>query len=138
MLRNRSVCGINNLDVQTRLLEKADLTSDNAVQTTLAIEAAKKDTGEIAQASDGNVFSTRRSRGAGHHLLPLWGWTPCNQMRACENRLQLLPQARAHDGQSLQFETEVAKLGEQPSQATFILSTPFTAVEQSAPSEHWP
>ncbi|XP_077544876.1 uncharacterized protein LOC144158092 [Haemaphysalis longicornis] len=42
MLRDRIVCGINSADVQTRLLEKPDLTFDDAVQTALAMEAAKK------------------------------------------------------------------------------------------------
>ncbi|XP_077550655.1 uncharacterized protein LOC144163846 [Haemaphysalis longicornis] len=42
MLRDRIVCGINNADVQTRLLEKPDLTFDDAVQTALAIEAEKR------------------------------------------------------------------------------------------------
>lgn len=66
MLRDRIVCGINNSDIQTRLLEQADLTFDNAVQTALAMEAAKKDAVEIAQASSGNVFSTHRvSSGVG-------------------------------------------------------------------------
>lgn len=45
MLRDRIVCGINSTDVQTRLLEKPDLTFDEAVQTALAMEAAKKDAG---------------------------------------------------------------------------------------------
>nr|XP_037275484.1 uncharacterized protein K02A2.6-like [Rhipicephalus microplus] len=42
MLRDRAVCGIDNVDVQTRLLKKLDLTFDDAVQTALAMKAAKK------------------------------------------------------------------------------------------------
>ncbi|XP_077560682.1 uncharacterized protein LOC144175462 [Haemaphysalis longicornis] len=66
MLRDRIVCGINSADVQTRLLEKLDLTFDDAVQTALAMEAAKKDAGEIAQANTSSAFSTHRvSSGSG-------------------------------------------------------------------------
>ncbi|XP_037502384.1 uncharacterized protein LOC119376711 [Rhipicephalus sanguineus] len=60
MLRDRVVCGINNAGVQTRLLEKADLTFEDAVQTALAMEAAKKDAGEIAQVHASTFFSTLR------------------------------------------------------------------------------
>ncbi|XP_075739045.1 uncharacterized protein LOC142784516 [Rhipicephalus microplus] len=45
MLRDRVVCGINNVDVQTRLREKPDLNFDDVVQTALATEAAKRDAG---------------------------------------------------------------------------------------------
>ncbi|XP_075726240.1 uncharacterized protein LOC142767881 [Rhipicephalus microplus] len=60
VLRDRVVCGISNVDVQTRPLEKPDLTFDDAVQTTLAMEAAKRDAGEIAQANTSSAFSTHR------------------------------------------------------------------------------
>lgn len=66
MFCDRIVCGINSADVQTRLLEKPDLTFDDAVQTTLAMEAAKRDAGEIAQANTSSAFSTHRvSSGSG-------------------------------------------------------------------------
>ncbi|XP_075730815.1 uncharacterized protein LOC142774303 [Rhipicephalus microplus] len=53
LLRDRVVCAINNMDVQTRLLEKPDLTFDDTVQTALAMEAAKRD------ASSGGVTCYR-------------------------------------------------------------------------------
>lgn len=61
MLRDRIVCGINSVTIQTRLLEQPDLTFEDAVQTALAMEAAKKDAGEICQASSStNAFTTHR------------------------------------------------------------------------------
>ncbi|KAH7978726.1 hypothetical protein HPB49_006551 [Dermacentor silvarum] len=51
MLRERILCGINNTAMQTRLPEKADLTYEGAMKTALAMEAAKKDAGEIASSS---------------------------------------------------------------------------------------
>lgn len=43
LLRDRIVCGINDAQMQTRLLELPDLTLDLAKKTTIAIEAARKD-----------------------------------------------------------------------------------------------
>lgn len=61
MIRDHIVCGVNNADIQTRLLEKADLTFQDAVQTALAMKAAKKkDAGVIAQANPNGTFSTHR------------------------------------------------------------------------------
>ncbi|KAH7981020.1 hypothetical protein HPB49_020994 [Dermacentor silvarum] len=60
MIRDRIVCGVNNADIQTRLLENAELTLQDAVQTALAMKAAKKDAGEIAQANPNGTFSTHR------------------------------------------------------------------------------
>lgn len=45
MLRDRIVCGINSTAIKASLLEQADLTFEHAVQTVLAMEAAKTDAG---------------------------------------------------------------------------------------------
>ncbi|CAN7939191.1 unnamed protein product, partial [Ixodes hexagonus] len=61
MLRDRIVCGINSVAIQTRLLEQPNLTFEDAVQTALAMEAAKKDAGEICKANLNNAaFATLR------------------------------------------------------------------------------
>ncbi|XP_064465302.1 uncharacterized protein K02A2.6-like [Ornithodoros turicata] len=60
MLRDRVVCGIDNQEIQTRLLEQPSLTFKSAVQTALAMEAAKSDAGEICQASTSSSFPTHR------------------------------------------------------------------------------
>ncbi|KAH7967070.1 hypothetical protein HPB49_022151 [Dermacentor silvarum] len=46
LLTDHIVCSINDTAVQMRLLEKVELTFENAVKTALAMEAAKKDAGE--------------------------------------------------------------------------------------------
>ncbi|CAN8014165.1 unnamed protein product [Ixodes persulcatus] len=59
MLRDRVVCGINSTAIQTRLLERPELTFEDAVQTAVAMEAAKRDAGEICQSSSGSTaFAT--------------------------------------------------------------------------------
>ncbi|KAG0442194.1 hypothetical protein HPB47_015760 [Ixodes persulcatus] len=71
MLRDRIVCGINSVTIQTRLLEQPDLTFEDAVQTVLAVEAPKEDTGKTFQAnSSSNAFTT-------HHVMTLEGDVTC-------------------------------------------------------------
>ncbi|XP_064479921.1 uncharacterized protein K02A2.6-like [Ornithodoros turicata] len=54
MLRDRVVCGIDNQ------AQQPSLTFKSAVQTALAMEAAKSDAGEICQASTSSSFPTHR------------------------------------------------------------------------------
>ncbi|XP_070394027.1 uncharacterized protein [Dermacentor albipictus] len=51
MLRDRFLCGINNLAIQTRLLELPDLSLDDSVKAALAIEVAAKDASQISRAT---------------------------------------------------------------------------------------
>lgn len=78
---------MNRITIQTRLLEQPDLTFDHAMQTALAMEAVKKDAGEICQASfSSSAFTTHRVTTGRCHLQPLWRWTRCVQLQACEYR----------------------------------------------------
>ena len=52
MLRDRLVCGIHNKTIQRRLLQVTDLTFDKALETTLAAEAADKDSKRIISADN--------------------------------------------------------------------------------------
>nr|XP_037280136.1 uncharacterized protein LOC119173410 [Rhipicephalus microplus] len=60
MLRDHVVYGTNNVDVQTRLLKKLDLTFNDAVQTTLATKAAKRDAVKTAKWAAPIVPVTKR------------------------------------------------------------------------------
>ncbi|CAN7949551.1 unnamed protein product [Ixodes hexagonus] len=108
MLRDRIVCGINSVAIQTRLLEQPNLTFEDAVQTALAMEAAKKDAGEICKANLNNAaFATLRvtTPMGGRILLPLWRRAPCVQLQARQQYMQLLPQARTPI-KGVQFKTK--------------------------------
>lgn len=61
MLRDCVACGIDSTAIQTRLLKQLELTLEDAIQTAMAMETAKRDTGEICQASSSSsAFATHR------------------------------------------------------------------------------
>ena len=47
MLRDRLVCGINNHQIQKRLLAEHDLKYQKAVELALAMESASKNVGDL-------------------------------------------------------------------------------------------
>lgn len=61
MLQDRIVCGINNMEAQTRLLEQPDHTCTMALKTVLVMEVAK-DAGKIYQMGPGasDTFQTNK------------------------------------------------------------------------------
>ena len=64
MLHNRLVCGINNVQIQKRLLAEDKLTFKKALEISLALEAATKDTKQLqaASATPGNPITVYKMR----------------------------------------------------------------------------
>lgn len=58
MLRDRIVCGINNVTIQRKLLAEVNLTLKRAVTIALAQEAASKDLGDLQRGNNASTVST--------------------------------------------------------------------------------
>lgn len=59
MLRSRVVCSINSMAIKTIQLEQLKLIFEDAIQTAMAMEIAKRDAGEICEANSSiSAFAT--------------------------------------------------------------------------------
>ncbi len=47
MIRDRLVCGVNDINIQRRLLQESDLTYRNAYDIAIVMEATSKDTQDL-------------------------------------------------------------------------------------------
>ncbi|XP_064470186.1 uncharacterized protein K02A2.6-like [Ornithodoros turicata] len=65
MLRDRIVCGINDAQMQTRLLEVPDLTLAIAKKTVVAIEAARNDSRTLSTQSEGTAANFVKNKSTG-------------------------------------------------------------------------
>jgi len=74
MLCDRLVCGVNDLQIQKRLLAEPDLTFKKACEITQAIEMVDKDTKDLAAATGTGqlpMHSVHTERYISEDLLPL-------------------------------------------------------------------
>ena len=76
MLCNRLVCGVNKPQIQKRLLAEYRLTFKKAIEVSLALEAATKDTKQLQTALSANsvpAHKVRETEGISpNQMLPLW------------------------------------------------------------------
>lgn len=68
LLRDRIVCAINNVEMQTRLLETPNLSLEETMKIVIAIEAAKKHASTLSSAITANAQTGSVTEGTAHFV----------------------------------------------------------------------